>query len=113
MKLIVGLVLICSTCFASEKRATTFAGTGDQAFNAALLAAREYSQVHYASVPAGVILFTRASWDCGLKISGSDGAVKIELRVSAMKKEPSAKDADSLAKEIFGLVQKKRYAALE
>lgn len=107
------VLLLVGAAGASEKRSMTFAGTSDQAFNAALLAAREYSQVHYASVPAGVILFTRSSWDCGLKISGSDGAMKIELRVSGMKREPAAKDADSLAKEIFSLVQKKRGSALE
>jgi hypothetical protein len=107
------VVVLIASAAASEKRSTTFVGTSEQAFNAALLAAREYSHVHYASVPAGVILFTRSSWDCGLKISGSDGAVQIELRLSGIKKEPTAKDADSLSKEIFGLVQKKRAAALE
>jgi hypothetical protein len=106
-------ILIATQALASEKRSMVFAGSTDQAFNAALLAAREYSKVHYVSVPAGVILFRRSSWDCGIKVSGIDGRVNIELRVSGIKKEPAAKDADSLAKEVFGLVQRKRAAALE
>jgi hypothetical protein len=120
MKLLVGLVLICSTAFAEVTARGSFDAGKDVAFNAAMKAidAKEW-KLRNASYPRGAIWFVpageidQADFEAAALIAPAPSGSDVQVILRFLKKEPSQHDADRILAQLLKSMAGKKAAQLD